>query len=152
MTAFRYAGVSKYCRFTLMTATSASAQRLDRLIAIFGVVHAETSRAQGRAVGLAEVTAEVVRAAAGDQEHLRLAGLPRNRLRLGQRRVALAALPRARRLCASPADGCRPGTSTRAVVPVAWVTEAPMPRGALSSARPCIRRGTRRVRRGPRRV
>ena len=66
-----------------------------RLIAVLSVVHAEAGGCKGGDVGAAEELAEVVRAAAADDQHLQLARCPDDRPGLGQRRIAAAALLRA---------------------------------------------------------
>ena len=72
------------------------------LIAIFGVVDAEPGGGERGAVGVAEELAEVVRAAAADDEDLRLAGRPHDRLGLGQRSIAASAFFRTSRSRAAP--------------------------------------------------
>ena len=68
------------------------------LVAILGVVHAETSGAERRAIGCAEELSEVMLLATGNDEDLRLAGRPHDRLRLGQRRIPATTFLRTRRL------------------------------------------------------
>ena len=66
------------------------------LIAIFRVVDAEAGGRERGAVGRPEELAEVVRAAAADNEDLRLARCPDDRLGFGERGVAAATLLRPR--------------------------------------------------------
>src|SRR5436190_19439728 len=63
-----------------------------RLVAIFGVVHAESGSRQDRAVGFAEEPPEIMRAAAADDEDLLLTGRPDDRFRLGQGSIPAPAL------------------------------------------------------------